>query len=199
MKRIKVFRGTALLLILLLTGLTEARTIVYIGPSSGCWGWSGFNISFSEKVDGRIFLNAFLPFWWDYDHIYNYPYGYYCPYCRAYGKIIVNPKEDYSLKNQDVTGKDQDTIFYGGIQIHPAGRIKITTHPEVADIEIDGLPVGKSGIDKPFEMGLFVGKHKVILKKDGNEVFSTEVDIERNKEVSLKINFDGIDKNMEKK
>jgi hypothetical protein len=188
----------------------------FVSTSLPFWlGYPGVNLFFTNKIDGRIAFSASLPLWWNSDYRYYQPYGYYYPY---YGRVIVNdpnPVKDPYFKTQDPTlnqalpgdrawvqgqgktqdtiSKDQDTIFYGGIQIHPAGRIKITAKgssgvPEIADIEIDGLPAGKIG-EKPFEMGLLIGKHKVTLKKDGKEVFSAEVDIERNKEVSLKIDL----------
>lgn len=201
--------GLILLLILSMGTITEAMTSVYIGPGFGWWG----------RIDGRMFFSASLPIWRDYDYRYDYPFGYYYPYnYRNYGRVVVNPvrnsvpngvKEpeivEYPSGGRSdtpyVTGKDQDMIFYGGIQIHPAGRIKIITTKgvsgqlEIADIEIDGFTAGKTGIEeKPFEMGLLVGKHKVALRKDGKEVFSTEIDVERNREISLKINLEGLDK-----
>ncbi|MBI5199586.1 MAG: PEGA domain-containing protein [Nitrospirae bacterium] len=172
------------------------------------WGYPGSDLFVSKRIDVHVLFGFPFPFFWNYDYRYYHSNVYYYPYnYRDYSRIIVkNPdtvKDSYNggsgSYNPDVTRKDQDVIFYGGIQIHPAGRIKITTtkgdsgQPEVADIVINGLPAGKTGIgDKPFEMGLLIGKHKVSVKKDGKEVFSTEVNVERNKDVSLKIDLESL-------
>ncbi len=212
-----------LLLTLLIATIAEPGTGVYAGTRSGWrgypekgsgrsfvstgfphwWGRTGFSIGFSKKInDSQIYLSAFLPFFGDYDDYGYYrpyeSYEYYYPYYyRNYGKVIIKDPESIEDSYPNLIEKGRDVIFYGGIQIHPAGRVKVVINrgdseqPEIADIEIDGLPAGKTG-DKPFEMGILVGKHKVSIKKDGKEVFSAEVDIERNKEISLKIDLDGL-------
>lgn len=218
-----------LLSILSIGSIAEAKSNVYIGSWFGWWGqpsiaisgkvdsgrffvntgfpfwWGhpGFNIFFSKRIDDRILFSASLPVWWDYDSYYYYPYRYYYPH--SYGRVIIKdpePVENFYRKGSytpDVTEKEQDMILYSGIQIYPAGRVKITAskgisdQPEMVDIEIDGLPSGKIG-EKPFEMGLLVGRHKIIIKKDGKEVFSTDINVERNKEISLKIDIEGLNK-----
>ncbi|MEK6692473.1 MAG: hypothetical protein AABY44_03495 [Nitrospirota bacterium] len=212
-----------LLLTLFITTIAESGTAVYVGSWSGWWGYpeigsgrsfistgfphrwgqTGFSIGFSKKIDdSQIYLSAFLPFFGDYDYYGHYhpyeSYEYYYPYYyRNYGKVIIKDPESIEDSYPKLIEKGRDVIFYGGIQIHPAGRVKVVINrgdseqPEIADIEIDGLPAGKTG-DKPFEMGILIGKHKVSIKKDGKEVFSAEIDIERNKEVFLKIDLEDL-------
>lgn len=211
-----------ILLVSLLIGTTSEATMgFHAGPGFFRGGDPRFVMSGWFGTD-RFFMNPVLPLWWgersgfkpffhpfyfsSYSfwgrHVFDQPYSYgYSGYNYPYfyggygGAIVTNP---YSSESTYGSVKTQDGFFYSGIQVYPAGRVKITTTKDgdkVADVEIDGFPAGKIGTEnKPFELGLLVGKHKIILKKDGKEVFSADIDIERNKEINLNIDLERLDK-----
>jgi len=186
-----------LLWIISMGGIAEAKTSIYLVPWFGWWGYPAFNISFSKGIDGQLSLGTSIPLWWGYNTYYYHPYNY--------GRVVINdPEPDEPLYEKgsytpNVIQRGEDIIFYGGIQIYPAGRVKITTtdripdKSETLDIEIDGYPAGKTRTgEKPFEIGLLVGRHKISIKRDGKEVFSAEINVERNKDISLKIDPEGL-------
>ncbi len=128
--------------------------------------------SFGPPQRGHIYGGPYPPI---YPPTYPYAYGYpYAPY-PAYPW----PPPSAPLYAPPSSGTYNREVI-------PAGRLALLVDPVSADVYVDGHRLTQHP-DLSYEVGLLVGSHTVLVKKEGYESFEQAIEIPPNQRVMLTV------------
>jgi hypothetical protein len=108
--------------------------------------------SYSPAPEGSLYGGPYPPppYWY-------YPYPYY-PWPPPQGHYPTHPQEEHQS------------------QLIPAGRLILLVDPVSAEVSVDGLQLTQRS-DLSYEVGLLIGKHKVLVQAEGYEPHVEAVNI----------------------